>query len=179
MSSSNDNLSKRQRGRPPVASECTAPSKKYRKNAASETNSTDVSQVVSNIEIADSIMNKLLTGEPCAIAELCLSLPNIPKEKIQMMVDLLVIFGQIIQIRLKDNQRAANSSSTKSNSKSPNLYAVSNFVKSPLPVFGLNKISEVVDEKLKHIKAINARNAELMVIFLYCISIIHVVLFCV
>ena len=167
MSAVSGNSGKRQRGRPPAASEIVTTSKQYRKNSLSENASASTPMVALSIdEIINIIMNRLLTAEPCSLNDLCLLFPSTSKDKVQMVVDLLVLFGQIIQIRLKDNQKVASTSSSKAvyNSKSPNLYAVSNFVKSPLPVFDLNKISDVIDEKLKKIKAINTRNIELTVI---------------
>lgn len=157
---------KRQRGRPPSAHlKGGRGVKRIRRSSLSgeTTSSSSKPKPLNTYEIVAAILSKMTTSDPITISDLCGHIPNTSRESIHVVVDIMVILGFLMQVRLKDPPKSANSiSSGRGGYHASRVhYALSGYMRSPTPIRSVANLTELVQEKLTSIEQITRRNKEL------------------
>ena len=161
---------KRQRGRPPTAhlkgTKNARPKRIRRAPSSGESpSSSSKTKTLSTDEIVASVVAKMSVHDPMTIAELCTHIPSATRESVHTVVDILVILGVLIQVRLKDPPKVATpGGGGRGGYHASRLhFALSGFLRSPTPIEDVTALPALVERKIQSIETIQLRNKELMV----------------
>lgn len=110
-------------------------------------------------EVTNKVLAVLMVSEPQTIADLCKQMPDLPRDSIQAVLEVLQVLGLVVQ--LSTTKEAVTAKSNSSNSQTF-VYALAEFAKFNT-AFPLTQIEPEIKNMQTRTKDVRARIQELQV----------------
>ena len=125
-------------------------------------------------EVANKIFSILFISDPITVVEICKQLPEVPRESIQSVLEVLQVLGLICQSSILKEPTSSRSSAT----NMIFLYSLTDYAKFS-SAFPINNLETEVKSKQKAIVEVEARNNQLQVnLLLFTQYLLITLLYC-
>ena len=112
-------------------------------------------------EVANKLFNILLISDPMSVVDICKLMPEIPRESVQSVLEVLQVLGLVMQCTSAKETTSSRSSSANSVIY---LYSMTEFAKFS-SAFPITNLEAELKSRVDGTKTVVARNEQLQVIF--------------
>lgn len=110
-------------------------------------------------EVANKLFNVLLVSDPISVVDLCKLMPEVPRDSVQSVLEVLQVLGLVAQFNSAKETSASRSSSA---STAMYVYSLTDFAKFS-SAFPITKLDSELKARLEGTKNVNFRNKQLQV----------------
>jgi hypothetical protein len=110
-------------------------------------------------EVANKLLKVLLVSEPMQVADICKQMPDVPKDSVQSVLEVLQVLGLVTQSSIVKESGSSRSSSA---ANFISMFSLTEFVKFST-AFPITNIEADLSEKQQITKMVTVRNEQLQV----------------